>query len=246
MRSYSYRNSVVFAFLLFLLPILFITVEISGAFPSVGIDDNFTGDADPAGGIWTTGISGGAIGCRKSGGVLIKQAGTPGDGCYTTATVGTTDDQEIYATLPNVTNHGDTFDFRILFCATDLGTVTLDGYALEVRKVTGAADELSFARFTNSVTPVVLGAVFNQEVTNGDAIGAERIAPNTLNFWYKPAAGAWSLLFTRTDATYTCANTRAAIDMVANSVQVDDFGVGDIVAAATSSRRRYFQVIEFK
>jgi hypothetical protein len=201
------------------------------SFPTTSVLDNFNrADEDPLGGIWSENLSGGSSSCRILSNVAVKQAAPAGDGCYVTSNF-SSPDQEVYGTLPNATSHTTTSGSNIVFCLQGgVGTSSVDGYALQAKKVDAGTDTVNLARITNAAY-TQLGASVNQEVTNGNKVGAERKG-SSINFWYDGGSG-WTQLFTRTDTTYNCSNSTIGMHLFSTTYQVDDFGGGDIVAESS-------------
>lgn len=214
----------------------------AGDYPTTDILDNFNrANESPITGIWTERWFGGTAGCQVSGNVMIKTTGA-GDGCYVTNPFSDSD-QEVYATFPNGTSHTDTSNPMLLLCLQGgIGTSSVDGYGIRSSKVAAGTDTMSLWRITNT-TMTQLGATFAQEIDNGDKIGAERVGSD-LNFWYDGGSG-WTELFTRTDATYDCANSNLAAYLLSSTFQVDDFGGGNIEAAAPGGEFVTFGAIQF-
>lgn len=216
----------------------------SGSFPTTSILDDFNrANVQPIGGIWSDNWSGGTNGCQIVDN-YSRSVASPNDGCYITNNFSSAD-QEVYATYPNATNHVDTSAYILLMCLHGgVGTANVDGYGMRLLKVTGGTDTFSLVRTTNG-SHTTLGATVSQEFTNNNKIGGERVGTD-LNFWYDGGSG-WTELFTRSDATYNCANSTLGIDTISGTFWTDDFGGGDISTGGGSSGEFLtFSPIEFK
>lgn len=105
---------------------------------------------------------------------------------------------EVWATIVQVsTVTGDQFKIGAANARND---PNMDGYEVNIVKAAGA--DIVQIRRRDNVTPTTLGADMNQEISDGDSIGMEIIG-STISAYYKPAAGSWTLLGSRVDATYT-------------------------------------------
>ncbi len=83
---------------------------------------------------------------------------------------------------------------------TAIASPTADGYDVHVVKAAGA--DLWQIRRRDNVTPTVLGADMNQELSSGDSVGMSLVG-STISAYYRSGAGAWTLVGSRTDSTYT-------------------------------------------
>lgn len=107
---------------------------------------------------------------------------------------------EIWATI--TTTSTVTNDQVALLLMTERNVATQDGYDLQIAKQAGA-DRWRLRRRDN-VTPSTLGADMSQEVSSGDSIGVSMSASGVLTAYYKATGGgAWTVIGTRTDTTYT-------------------------------------------
>ena len=209
-----------------------VTPCLSYGFPTTGILDDFNrSNQDPIAGIWTQYPLGGSVGCRVSSNTAIKQAGTPGDGCYVTATF-SQQDQEAYATFPNATSHVEAGAARLHICLEDVGTTGADGYNIKFAK-DASTDILTLERLSNG-SNTQLGAVINQEVDDDDKLGIERKSDGTLHLWYDSGSG-WTDLGNRSDSTYDCTDSNIGIGTTSTSFAFDDYGGGNTVIPSTAN-----------
>ena len=117
-------------------------------------------------------------------------------------------------------------DYFILYARlANMGAGTTDGYAVKI----DGDDVGTFYRYDNSA-PTQLGATVL--VTGLLAVGTKwgmSIVGNIISLYYKLAAGSWTLVTTRTDATYTAAGRSGLLLSTSqNNVMLDDFGGGTI------------------
>lgn len=193
-------------------------------FPTTPILDTFTGaDENPITTNWTCPLWSTDGNLRRLSNALTKPGASFDSGYYDLATFGP--NCEIWGTL--VTKTTTDLDY-IRLCArmTDAGTATPDGYSLHVETRAAGNDKWTITRIDNG-GPVPIGVSPEQEVANGDGIGLSIIG-DQLEAWHR-ASGIWSLLFTRTDSTYSTAGY-LGVDMKggAGTIVFDDFGGGTI------------------
>lgn len=197
-------------------------------FPSTAVLDNFNrADQEPVTG-WTDDLFGNSSDCKLTSNTLRE--GTSGDGsCYWTSAF-SGGDQEGYITLPNADSHTAGGAVRFIVCGLSVGSANVDGYALEFVKDAGT-DFLRLRELTNGAY-TTMGSTVNQEVTNGDSLGIEAFSDGTVNAWFKDGASAWTLLFTRTDASpLNCDSSRIGVAMTSSQHHWDDAGGGPIAAS---------------
>lgn len=197
-------------------------------FPTTGILDAFTGaDENPITTNWTTQLHSGHDHLRRVSNAMQGQgAGTTSSGWYDIAQYGP--DSECYVTitaLPDLNSQ-----VRLHLRLKDLGGTVYDGYQLRLNRNAGAAnDQVGIYRVDNAAD-TLLGAAVTQEFAAGDALGFEAIG-STLKGYHKPAAGSWTELLSRTDATYTAAGFVGVLTAeAATPIVLDDFGGGKIGA----------------
>lgn len=130
-------------------------------------------------------------------------------------------DSEVYATV----TWGSSDDALVGFYLRMMDPPSLDGYHI----LCGGSSYgiYYFSRFDNGVE-TILGAYENQNFASGDSVGASMVG-DTLTSYHKPAAGSWSALATRTDATYSGAGYLGLYQAAVDGDYVDDFGGGTIV-----------------
>lgn len=110
---------------------------------------------------------------------------------------------------------------------------TLDGYSVSVTEA--ATDTWAINSVTNGVATAI-GATFNQEVSNGDAIGICCVG-SSIQAWYKASGGSWSMLAERTDGTYAAAGYIGA-GITDTTGRIDDFGGGNFIPSISRSFMR--------
>jgi hypothetical protein len=226
--------------------LLLLLPSLAFGFPTTITLDSFTrGDENPVLGIWSNGVFGGN-GCRVIDETLRKSGTGTDTGCWVTSTF-TSEDQEVFATMPNATGHAALTSIRFLLCLNaDVGTANVDGYAVEIRKVDGAAnDQMSIERVDDAAY-TQLGANVVFETDDNDKMGGEHLTDGTLNFWYDDAGGGWTNLIARNDTTHACANTAIGTQLPNTSNHVDDFGGGNFVPAAPADINGPFMILQFR
>lgn len=201
-------------------------------FPTTAVLDTFGTNENPAGGIWTNGATGTGA-CQKTSGYMTRVSGGTED-CYVTSAFGVT--QEMYATLPNATNHPDNTNMRLYACLHGgVGTGTVDGYAIRFRKVAGASNDQIFVEEVTNATYTQMGATVTLELSNNAKIGLEIIAGGTVNLWVD-TGGGWTLNTTRIDASpLTCTSSHIGVGASNSGHHVDDFGGGTAVTGGGSN-----------
>jgi hypothetical protein len=109
----------------------------------------------------------------------------------------------------------------------------VDGFTVKATSVSGGAnDTIKIMRLDNG-TNTQLGATITQELADGDSLGIE-CSGTSISAYYKPAAGAWTLGGTRTDAAHGSAGN-LGIYAANTSTALDDFGGGDLVVTPPGS-----------
>ena len=195
------------------------------AFPTTAVLDNFNrADGSPPSG-WSQPLYTGDGNITINTNQLALSTGTAANGWLDGATYGP--DCEVYCTIPTLPSDGNPTD---LFArVADPGTATPDGYQL--RQWQDASQDYFEVRRIDNGVGTTLGATINQTFAAGDSFGMS-IVGSTIEVWYKPSAGAWTSLGTRTDGTYGSAGY-LGIQIWFGTVRVDDFGGGTIAAAGT-------------
>ena len=160
--------------------------------------------------------------------VLSNQAaGTTADPSFNSSYWNTTygPDVEAYAKVPAI-NIGN----RIEIYARIVDVHPIDGTDAYCVSVAGTAWTLR--KITNS-SSVAIGAIETlTALAANDEFGIE-IVGTTLNAWHKPVAGAWTLLFSRTDSTWTTAGF-TGLRCFGDIFRIDDFGGGNRVGTSLS------------
>lgn len=106
------------------------------------------------------------------------------------------------------------------------------GYRIRHDSISGT-DNIFIQRM-DSGSATTLGATITQELASGDAIGIEVIG-NVISAYYKPSAGSWTLLGSRTDSTYSGAGHIGLEEGSDLSIRFASFGGGTIVNAVYSA-----------
>jgi hypothetical protein len=130
-------------------------------------------------------------------------------------------DQEVHFTL--ALEDAGTF-VHVPFCLHGTLPDTGNGYLLNI---SSAANTITVEKMTNGGIAAI-GAAIAQTIANGDSFGARRIG-NEIEVWYKAAAGVWTRLATRTDATWRV-NGRIGLILISATQQITNFGGGGISA----------------
>ena len=205
------------------------------AFPDNGVLDAFTGsdDTTPPNANWTNAVLQGATSANvriRSNAVTTANTSNEADAYYNAASFGA--GCEAYATIVSVT---PTVDFGTVYCRlANIGANTTDGYAVYWDDTNG---EVGIGRIDDGVYTEIT-AVISQAIGVGDAFGI-RTEGDQICAWYKVAAGAWAELGCRTDATYSAGGSigLSILGSSATTGVLDDFGGGDIAAAASILQR---------
>jgi hypothetical protein len=204
------------------------------AFPTTGVLDTFTraDEGPPPSSSWTDAwidASGGLVtqanGCRRN------TVGAGSDSSYwNVADFGP--DCEVHAKLSKDT--GASGEFALALRLVNIGVGTTDGYGLDINL--GGDGTHYILRYDNQ-SPSAVGASISQAWTSGDSFGFEAIG-TTLKVYYKPAAGSWTEIASRTDGTYTAAGkiglAIAGGAGTNNDGVADDFGGGTVSGGAPS------------
>lgn len=193
------------------------------AFPLSAILDDFNrADANPAGGSWT-GVTSFGVGDVQIVSNTLKGVANAAGGCFAYwNTIMSGADAEAYCTIPTLPATNEYLDIGIR-CVDMATAVTIDGYNVRLTKLSGT-DTIVMNRIVNGALTAL--HTTNQEVSAGDSIGISAIG-STISYYYKASAGAWTLLGSVTDTTYTAAGYNAVgIGGTAPSVAIDDFGGG--------------------
>lgn len=197
------------------------------AFPANGILSSFTGtDEEPLseGGAWVGPIrtvTATRDKCRRSTNqVTCPTVGTViGESVYNTTFNA---DQEVFctvATVPGTLGHTIQLYMRVL----NESTSSVTSYQL----VYGIAPSWEFWRLSGtSFTQIGTTLNTTTTVSAGDSIGCTVIG-SSLEAWYKPAAGAWTSIGTRSDTTYSNSGKLGVVLTQGSVSRIDDFGGGN-------------------
>jgi hypothetical protein len=186
------------------------------AFPTLGILDAFErlNENPLANGTW----SGPAVGFTnqlKTHLTIEKaMAAAQNAASYWTASIGP--DTEIYVTILTISAGIDYIGWRTALP----GGGSFTGYYASFDHPNDVVKV--FRQDTGSA--VQLGANISLAVANGDSIGAEMIGSN-IAIYHKPAAGSWTSIGTRSDATHSGAGN---LWLATFESDLDDFGGGTI------------------
>lgn len=195
------------------------------AFPTTPVLDTFTrADENPLTGIWLGELTPGESQLQL---LSNRAAGVNPDplfnGSYTTP-VGA--DCEAYATIP-VDDAGNRCE---VYARVFIDVGGLDAYC-----VSRVGSTWSIRKKTNSGDAAV-GATATQAFSAGDSLGIACYG-STIEGWYKPAAGAWTLVLSRTDTTWTNAGY-IGLRLFGTVYRADDFGGGTIASTGVVREQR--------
>ena len=195
--------------------------------PSTTVLDDFNRtDENPITGGWTNGLTGTGD-CQIITNTLRGSTGT--EDCYWNTAFG--EDQEVFVTFSNASNHTDDVTQRTFMCLQDgIGTGTVDGYGIEFRKQSGGNDRLEIFKMDNATSFTRLGTGDQtKELADGDKLWLKRDSAGNFTLYYN-GGGGWSQIDSVNDTTYTCANTYIGIRLQQANYHADDFGGGNITA----------------
>jgi hypothetical protein len=199
------------------------------AFPTTGVLDNFNRADAPLGASWSQGPLNFAANAGLTIASNVVARGTQAsdfrqDSYWNPSTFGPACEVHCkITTVDTVDGQGITLFARFV----NIGSGTSDGYGLGVEGDGTNMARWVIQRYTNGAWEANLGAPVTQTVAAGDSVGLESVG-STLNAYHKPAAGSWTLLFSRTDATYAAAGN-VGLSMAGTTVRVDDFGGGTLI-----------------
>lgn len=200
------------------------------AFPTTGLIDNFDrADATTLGANWTTFIT--VFTGARSHDIVTNECKAVDVGAqqdyYNVATYGP--DCEAYITVRAVASANE--GFGLFLRLVNIGSGATDGYLLKAIKQTGT-DTWEIYRIDNAATTLLGATVTGPEFAVGDQIGFEAIG-STLKGYHKPAAGSWTEVLARTDATYSAAG-RIGIQSDDQPAVLDDFSGGTVVSSSSA------------
>jgi hypothetical protein len=127
--------------------------------------------------------------------------------------------QEVYFTIAA---EDAAWFFHVPFCLHGTLPDTPNGYLLNV---SSQANTITVEKMVNG-TITSIGAAISQTLANGDSVGARRWG-TTIEIWYKAAAGIWTLLGTREDATYSVGGYLGMI-LLSTAQQFTNYGGGNV------------------
>lgn len=188
------------------------------AFPTTGIIDSGVraNEGPPPSASYSTPATVNGISIASN---LFAGSGANNVAVYTASTFAA--DCEFYITVTTLVGVGG---YAGVMARTVQNTnfTQLDGYGVFYAQVSGT-DSILIQRVDNGVG-TTLGAVISQELAAGDALGI-RCKDTTIFGYYKPAAGAWTLMGVRTDGTYTAAGNPAFL-LSGTTGRLSNFGGG--------------------
>lgn len=163
--------------------------------------------------------------------VLSNQCGSSGTGSNQTAWWNPTTfgpDVEVYAQVPAFGLSGH---YAGLFARlTGTGTVASSGYVFYAV----GDSQAEFYRVVDG-TYTAIGAAISQAWLPGDWMGFEVVGTTLTG--YRKTGGAWSVVGTRTDSTYTGAG-HIGLYTDNNTIRFDDFSGGPVVTASPGGGAR--------
>ncbi len=188
------------------------------SFPVNGILDNFNraDEGPPPSANWSSSIVSGHNGMKVAGNQAVSSGSS--SSAYWNTSLGP--DVEVYVAF------GDQDDRQCVWARViNEGTVNASGYQLLLNKATGF---LQLYRVDNG-SGTQLGANFTQTIAVGDSFGMS-IVGSTITVYFKPSAGSWSSLGTRSDGTYTSAGKigMQSVDAANTTGWMDNFGGGSL------------------
>lgn len=134
------------------------------------------------------------------------------------------------STAPGTDNDG----FGLYLRLVQLGTSTVDGYAVNIDLFSGVFTWTPQRLDNGAATQ--LGATVAQAVVAGDQIALMMVG-SELTGWRKASGGSWSQVFTRTDATYAAAG-KIGVEMLQNATtKINNLYVGPVSLPAYVSGR---------
>jgi hypothetical protein len=202
--------------------------------PQNAVLDNFNrSNQSPIAGNWVNSSiisSNASLGCKVVSNTLTSNVSSSPEGCYYNQSFGA--DQEVFVTIVNGSTLDTGLNQRVFFCLHDNpGTATVDGYALEIQKITGGSDHFELARMSNgSFGLTEIGAQVPVEFVDNDKVLVQHYSDGTMNV-YRNSGTGWALAFTRNDATYDCTNSYLGIRPTVTDNFFDDFGGGNLTSS---------------
>ncbi len=215
-----YRTEIVKYTLLITLFLLLPSIKGYCAFPQTGILDDFnrTNEGPPPSASWTDVFNG----LKVVSNVCVGNSSLDYNVDNWNTQPG--NDQEAYLTITNAGATGAKLYLQIRSSGTDS-----DGYSLEFLKLAGT-DTLMLNDYATG-TIISGSSIIDQEISAGDSFGISAIG-STVTAYYKASGGSWTAITSGTDTTYTSGKISLAIKF--NTITIDDFGGGTVVAATGS------------
>ncbi len=138
-------------------------------------------------------------------------------------------DSEVYATIASLNTSNEV---GLYLRGSSIGSGTSNGYYLNIDLAPTATWTMQSITSGSSTT---LGSTFNQSLSSGDSVGYS-VSGSTLTAWYKPSAGSWTALASRTDTTYASAG-RIGVGLAGTNTAtiLDNFGGGTIAGGFSVS-----------
>lgn len=191
------------------------------AFPTTSVLDAFNRADGALGANWTSPAFGATGTARIASNALHMDVGgvLSSPAAWSASQFGP--DVEVYCTMASLTS-----SFPSVECRLSSLLSSRTGYLVFLN--TGGSQITVSRRDNGSTTDL---HTYSQAFSAGDSFGMSCVG-STISTYYKPAAGAWTLLGTVTDATYSNAGY-VSVDAYASLNAVDDFGGGTIGAAST-------------
>lgn len=116
------------------------------------------------------------------------------------------------------------------------GAAGLDGYLLHVAK----PDVWEIYRIDNT-SQTKLGVTVTQAVANGDSIGLEAVG-TSIRGYHRSGVGAWTLIMTRSDATYGAAGFIGLV-IQEDATRVSSFGGGTSIPTVASMGSNFMALL---
>lgn len=203
------------------------------AFPTTGVIDDFNrANETPlsVAGAWATPVFISDGNFNLTGNQLVDPSAAWRSIYRDTPTYGP--DSEVFITMPTL----PTTAVELVARLQNPNTGSCLGYMMDVTP--GGA--WGVYKITSNIQNQI-GVNATQAVANGGSVGMEVLGsnPTTINGYYRPPAGSWSLVITRSDSTspHTAAGFigLAANLGIAGGQSLDDFGGGTVVTSTPSS-----------
>lgn len=132
-------------------------------------------------------------------------------------------DQELYCTV--VIRPDASGNVRLFVRTTDVNTGTENGYVGQFTRTAWSIDVFTDGAITSTITSG------SYSLQDGDSIGIA-ITGSTIELYHKPSAGAWTLLGSTTDTTWTNGGIGFYVNDPAKAAVLDDVGGGSSIYSA--------------